>query len=292
MSPATHGLLFGLIGVAIFAGSVPATKLATIAPGFEGLHPVFIAIGRASAAGVLALIYLWAVRAPRPTLQQVWRLILAGIGIVIGFPLFSSLAILYVDAVHVAVITGALPLATAAITALLMRERASLGFWALAILGFLLVLAFAFMTGGTSKAIGFGTGDVLALLAVACASMGYVVGAKLSREMPPEHVISWTLVIYLPLTTAVGAWSFPQGAVAPVAWLGFAYVSIFSMWLGFFAWYRGLSDDPMRVSQVQLIQPFLTMLIAVPLLGERVSWLQAAFCIAIIITIAASRRMR
>jgi drug/metabolite transporter (DMT)-like permease len=289
---ASRGFLFGVLGVAIFAVSVPATKLATAVPGFDGLDPVFIAIGRAAVAGVLSIAYLAYVRAPVPSRAQALRLLVAGLGIVIGFPLFSGLAVRHVDAIHVAVIIGALPLATATGAALVMRERATPAFWALAVLGFLLVLAYAWLSSAPGAVAGISPADGFALLAVVSAASGYILGARLSREMAPEHVISWILVLYLPLTLAVGFWTFPQGKVAPSAWAGFAYVSVFSMWLGFFAWYRGLASDPMRVSQAQLLQPFLSMLVAVPLLGERLTPLSVLFCLAIVATVALSRRVR
>lgn len=286
------GFFFGLLGVALFAVSVPATKLATATPDFAGLPPIFIAIGRASVAGVLSILYLLAVRAARPSLAQAGRLILAGAGIVIGFPLFTGLAVLHVEAIHAAVISGALPLATAAFSALLLRERASLAFWVVAVIGFGLVLAFAYLASEPGGKAGLGIGDIFMLLAVLSASAGYVLGARLSREMPPEHVISWILVLYLPFTSAVALWTYPKGPVAPVAWAGFAYVSLVSMWLGFFAWYRGLAADPLRVSQAQLAQPFLSMLVAVPLLGERITPLSFGFCLAIIVVVALSRKLR
>lgn len=290
MTASTKGFLFGLLGVTLFALTTPITKLVTVAPGFAGLSPVFISFGRAAAAGFLALGYLGIVRAPRPTRQQVVPLLLAGSGIVIGFPLFMGLAVQYVDAIHAAVIAGALPLGTAALTALWMRERASPAFWALAILGFLLVVLFAWIAGGDG---GFHLADGLLLLAMASASMGYVLGARMSRTMQPEHVISWILVLYLPLTIPVAVLTWPQGPVAPVAWGGFAYLAAFSMWLGFFAWYRGLAiGGAMRISQVQLLQPFLSMVFAVPLLGERLTPLSMGFCLAIIATVAMSRKVK
>lgn len=290
MTDSTKGYLLGLLGVILFALTTPITKLATAAPGFPGLSPVFISFGRAAAAGVLALAYLVLVRAPRPSRAQIVPLILAGSGIVIGFPLFMGLAVQYVEAIHAAVIAGALPLGTAALTALWMRERASAAFWALAVLGFVLVLLFAFLAGGKG---GFHLADGLLLLAMASASMGYVLGARMSREMAPEHVISWILVIYLPLTIPVSIITAPTGPVSPVAWGGFAYLAIVSMWLGFFAWYRGLAlGGAMRVSQVQLVQPFLSMIFAVPLLGERLTPLAAGFCLAIIVTVAMSRKVK
>lgn len=288
MSNSQNGFLLGLLGVALFALTAPVTKLATATPTFPGLSPVFISFGRAAAAGLLSIGYLVAIRAPRPSLPQCFRLILAGAGIVIGFPLFLGLAVQHVEAVHAAVISGALPLGTAALTALWMRERAGLGFWVLAVFGFGLVVLYAWLTGEG----GFAAADGLLLLAVASASCGYVLGARLSREMPPEHVISWILVLYLPLTVPVSAMTWPQGPVAPVAWFSFAYLAIVSMWLGFFAWYSGLKlGGALRVSQVQLVQPFLSMIAAVPLLGEHLSLLSLGFCAAIIATIALSRRV-
>ncbi|MCA0450860.1 MAG: DMT family transporter [Proteobacteria bacterium] len=200
MSDSDKGFLLGLLGVVLFALTTPFTKLATATPGFAGLSPAFITFGRAAAAGVLAIAYLLVTRAPRPARRQILPLITAGTGIVIGFPLFLGLAVQYVDAMHAAVIAGALPLGTAALTALWMRERASPAFWALAILGFGLVLAYAWLAGGEG---GFHIADGLLLLAMASASVGYVLGARMSREMKPEHVVSWILVLYLPLTVPI-----------------------------------------------------------------------------------------
>ncbi|MCZ8183269.1 MAG: DMT family transporter [Beijerinckiaceae bacterium] len=289
MTASQKGFLLGFLGVALFALTAPVTKLATLTPTFPGLPPVFISFGRAAAAGMLAILYLLVIRAAWPSRVQAFRLILAGAGIVIGFPLFLGLAVQHVDSVHAAVISGALPLGTAALTALWMRERARPAFWALAVFGFLLVLLYAWLTGEG----GFVAADGLLLLAVLSASCGYVLGARLSREMPPEHVISWILVLYLPLTIPVSALTWPQGEVAPVAWISFAYLAIVSMWLGFFAWYRGLQlGGALRVSQTQLAQPFLSMLAAAPLLGERITPLSLVFAAAIVATIAVSRRIR
>lgn len=290
MSASTRGFLLGLLGVAIFAVTLPMTKLATAQPGFAGLSPVFITFGRAAVAGGLSIVYLLAIGAQRPSLREAFALLLAGLGIVVGFPLFMGLAVQYVDAMHAAVIAGALPLGTAILTALWMRERASARFWALAVFGFLLVLAFAHIASGGK---GFVPADGLLLLAMASASAGYVLGARLSRDRRPEEVISWILVLYLPLTIPVSLWARPQGAVEPVAWWAFAYLALFSMWLGFFAWYRGLAlGGAMRVSQTQLLQPFLSMLVAVPLLGERLDGLSLGFCLAIIVTVAMSRKVK
>lgn len=290
MSDSNKGFLLGLLGVVLFAMTTPVTKLATAAPGFDGLSPVFITFGRAAAAGLLSLTYLLTTGAPRPTRAQVIPLYLAGLGIVIGFPLFLGLAIQYVDAMHAAVIAGALPLGTAVLTALWTRERASARFWALAVLGFGLVLAYAWLAGGGQ---GFVLADGLLILAMLSASAGYVLGTRMSAEMRPEHVVSWILVLYLPLTVSIALWAMPKGPVAPEAWASFAYLAIISMWLGFFAWYRGLAiGGTLRVSQVQLLQPFLSMVFAVPILGERLTPLSLGFCLAIIATVALSRKVK
>lgn len=290
MSESNKGFLLGLLGVVLFALTTPMTRLATGPAGIDGLSPMFITFGRAACAGMLAVLYLALVRAPWPKRHQIMPLILAGTGIVIGFPLFLALAVQHVDAAHAAVIAGVLPLGTAALTAWWMRERASLAFWALAIAGFALVLLFAWVAGGEG---GFQRADGLLLLAMASASIGYVLGARMSRDMEPEHVVSWILVLYLPLTVPLTLAAYPAAPVAPVAWGAFAYVSVFSMWLGFFAWYRGLKlGGAMRVSQVQLLQPFLSMIFAVPLLGEQLTPLSVGFCIAIIATVALSRKVK
>lgn len=290
MSASTKGFMLGVLGVAIFAVTLPMTKLATAHPGFAGLSPAFITFGRAAVAGVLSIAYLLVVRSRRPDTQEALALILAGLGIVVGFPLFMGLAVQYVDAMHAAVIAGALPLGTAILTALWMRERASGRFWALAVFGFLLVLAYAYLASGGK---GFVPADGLLLLAMTSASAGYVLGARLSRNRAPEEVICWILALYLPLTVPVSLWFRPEGEVASVAWWAFAYLAVFSMWLGFFAWYRGLAlGGAMRVSQTQLLQPFLSMLVAVPLLGERLDALSVLFCLAIIATVAMSRKVK
>jgi drug/metabolite transporter (DMT)-like permease len=186
------------------------------------------------------------------------------------------------------VVTGVLPLATAAVAALALRQRASAGFWACAVLGCALVLGFAALEGGGH----LNTADGWLLLAVLSAAGGYVAGAKLAAEMPAEQVISWVLVLSLPFTApATLAW-WPEAPATTAAWGGFGYVTLFSMWLGFFAWYRGLAlGGTLRVSQVQLLQPFLALLFAVPVLGERLEASTVLFALAVLATVAVGKRM-
>lgn len=285
------GLWLGLLGVAIFALTLPMTRLAAGTTELPQLSGVFVALGRAVVAAVLSAAFLVATRAPWPQRRDWWPLALTSAGVVFGFPLFTSLAMRHVEAVHASVIVGVLPLATAAVGALLHRQRPSAGFWFCAALGSGLVVAFA-LRGSGNRGLGLQPADALLLAAMGCAAIGYGYGAQLAQRMRPEHVICWALVIALPLALPAAVLARPQEAVAASAWWGFAYVAVFSMWLGFFAWYRGLAlGGTVRVSQVQLLQPFLGMLFAVPLLGERLDAVTLGFALAVIATVFASRTM-
>jgi drug/metabolite transporter (DMT)-like permease len=289
---ARRGLWLGVLGVAIFAFSIPMTRLASGSDQAPQLHPLFVAFGRAALAGLLAILYLVAVRARRPQGAEWKALLFTAAGVVVGWPVFLGLAVRHVEATHASVISGILPLATAAIAAFVHRQRPSRGFWIAAVTGTVLVVAFALLRGVEAHGrIGFGWADGLLLLAVLSAASGYVSGARLSAAMPPEHVISWVLVLSLPLTLPVAALTWPEAPIRPAAWGGFLYVSLFSMWLGFFAWYRALAiGGTVRVSQVQLLQPFLSLLFCAPVLGERIDAVTVGFSLAIIGTVAWSRR--
>ncbi|NKI96329.1 DMT family transporter [Rhizobacter sp. SG703] len=281
------GLWLGFLGVAIFAMTTPMTRLAVGPAADPQLSPLFVVAGRAALAGVLSVFYLLLTGAPRPRGRQWTALAVSAAGTVVGFPLFLGLGLREVDAMHAAVITGVLPLGTAIAAALFFRQRPSVGFWACAAVGCALVLAFAAQSGS-----GLGRADGLLLLAVVSGSIGYVAGAHLSRQWHGEHVICWVLVISLPFTLPLMGWTWPAQPVRAGAWVGFGYVTLFSMWLGFFAWYRGLAlGGTLRVSQVQLLQPFLSMLLAVPVLGERLSATTVFFSLAVIATVFVGRKM-
>jgi drug/metabolite transporter (DMT)-like permease len=291
MSPDTKGLWFGLLGVVIFAMTVPMTRLA-VGPALDPqLPPLFVTAGRAALAGLLSIGYLLATRSARPQRRQWPALGLCAAGTVLGFPLFLSLALRQVDAMHAAVVTGVLPLATAMAAAWSFRQRPSNGFWVCAALGCALVLAFAAQQGSGRLS----AADGLLLLAVASAAVGYVAGAQLTAQMSAEQVICWVLVMSLPLTAPVMWANWPAQPTTPIkasAWLGFGYVTLFSMWLGFFAWYRGLAlGGTVRVSQVQLLQPFLALLFAVPVLGERLEPVTVLFSLAVIATVFIGKKM-
>ncbi len=290
MTPAdeTRGLWLGALGVAIFAMTLPMTRLAVGPEGDPQLPPLFVTAGRAAVAGLLSLAYLRVTRAPRPQRAQLGAFTVSALGTVLGFPLFLAWALREVDAMHAAVITGVLPLATAAAAAVAYRQRPSAGFWGCAVAGCAVVLAFAALQGSGRLV----AGDGLLLAAVASAAIGYVAGARLSAQMRAEHVISWVLVGSLPVTLPLMLASWPEQPVRASAWWGFGYVALFSMWLGFFAWYRALVlGGTVRVSQVQLLQPFLALLFAVPVLGETLDAPTVLFSLAVIAVVFAGKRM-
>lgn len=283
-----RGFALGALGVLIFALTLPMTRLAVGDAGAPQLPPAFVTAGRAAGAGLLSIGWLLWVRAPWPA-RRLWAaLALCAAGTVVGFPLCLALALREVPSMHAAVVTGVLPLGTAMAAALYLRQRASAGFWFFAGLGCALVIAFAVLEGGGALTMA----DALLLGAVASASIGYVAGARVSAEIPAEQTICWVLVLSLPLTLPATAAVWPVAPARAAAWGGFAYVTLFSMWLGFFAWYRGLAwGGVMRVSQVQLLQPFLALLLAVPVLGEQLEGTTVAFALAVVAVVFAGKRM-
>ena len=259
------GLLLGGLGILAFSFSFPATKLA-----LEGFDPWLVAFGRAAVAGLLAAAYLSMVRAPRPSGAQIRRLAVVAAGVIIGFPLFTSLALVTSGAAHGAVVIAVLPAATALAAVLRAGERPGMGFWLAALGGLAVVLAFVL-----HEASGALTGaDAFLLVGTALCALGYAEGGALARELGGARTISWALALSLPLTILVTVVTIVMTDLsAPAdAWLGFAYVSAFSMFLGFFAWYAGLARGGVaRVGQIQLTQPLLSVMWAAVVLGETVS---------------------
>jgi drug/metabolite transporter (DMT)-like permease len=287
-SAATRGLALGALGVLIFAMTLPMTRLAVGDMSDPQLSPAFVTAGRAAFAGLLSIAYLLAVRAAWPARRHWPMLAASAAGTVIGFPLCLALALRQVDAAHAAVITGLMPMATAVAAALSLRQRPSAGFWACALAGAALVLLFAARQGGGTLSVG----DAWLLGAVVSTAIGYVAGARVAAHMPAPQVICWVLVMSLPLTLPAAAWWWPEAPARASAWAGFAYLSVFSMWLGFFAWYRGLAlGGVVRVSQVQLLQPFLALMFAVPLLGERLEPVTVMFALAVVAVVFIGRRL-
>ena len=295
----SRGLWLGLLGIVIFSATLPMTKLAVGTADAPQLSPWFVTFGRAAVAGLLSLLYL-AVQATRrqgrvPAPEQ-WGLVaFTALGVVVGFPLFLALALQYVPSTHGAVVTGLLPLATAVVAAVWFKQQPSAGFWACALLGTGLVLSFmALRSGDGTGHFSLHLADVFLLLAMSSAALGYIGGARLSSTLGSQAVICWVLVLSLPVTLPMAWFNAPAHwqTVATSAWWAFAYVAVFSMWLGFFAWYRGLVlGGAVRVSQIQLVQPFLSMLCAVPLLGEQLDAVTLGFGVAVIATVFIGKKM-
>lgn len=228
------GLWLGLLGVVIFALTLPMTRLATGTAEAPQLSPWFVTFGRAAIAGLLSAVYLMAVRAPWPQPSQRGPLTLSLIGNVVGYPLLLGWALRHVTASHAAVVTALLPLATAAAAAWLMHQRARLGFWVFAALGSALVACYSLLRAAQmGHGFGLSWADSLLLGAVVAASLGYVAGAQITARMGAEKVISWVCVMALPITLP-GAWlTWPEQPIGTTSWLALVYVGVFSMWAGF-----------------------------------------------------------
>lgn len=286
LSRQTLGMGLGFIGIAIFGGTLPATRLAV-----EGLDPFFITTGRAAASGLLSAALLLMLRRRWPNIRQIRTMLICIVTIVFGFPGLMALAMLTVPASHGGVVLGILPLTTAAAASVILGERPSLRFWLLAGLGTTVVVAFALRDSGGEIAIG----DIYLFLAAISTSIGYVFSADLSHEMPGWEVISWILVLALPLTLPLAIWLWPAnpGAVPTAAWVAFAYVSVFSMFVGFFAWNAGLvMGGVARVSQVQLLQTFVTLGLSAVINGEHVGPSTIAVAALVVAIVAAGRNAR
>jgi drug/metabolite transporter (DMT)-like permease len=279
------GLLLGFVGVCVFAGTLPFTRIAV-----EHLSPGFITTGRAATSGLIAAALLIALRRPLPDRSTIWKIALASLALVGGFPIFTALAMQSVPAGHGGVVLGILPLATALLSTLIAGERPGPAFWIAAVVGAALVVGFTVRAGGG----GLGSGDLFLFGAVAASSLGYVISAQLARGgLRGWEVISWLLVVALPVTLPFSLWLMPAepGQVPAWSWIGFAYVSLMSQYLGFFAWNAGLALGGIaRVSQVQLLQTFITLVIAAMLNRESIAPLTWVVAVAVVALVLAARR--
>jgi drug/metabolite transporter (DMT)-like permease len=279
------GLSLGFLGVVIFAATLPSTRLAV-----PSLGPEFLTAARALIAGLIASAVLLSARRPLPR-RQFPRLAIAALCLVAGFPGFSSFAMRSLPAAHGGVIVGVLPLATVVAATLVARERPSLSFWVCALLGALLVGGFALRQGGGAPQ----WGDGLLLLAIASAALGYTLSGQLSREMPARDVISWIVVLALPLSAPLTLIYLPAepSRVPLYAWACLAYLGAMSMYLGFFAWNAGMAlGGVARVSQAQLAQPFITIGLSALLLGERIDVETIGFAALVVGLVFVGRRQR
>jgi len=274
----------GLLGVLIFSGSLPATRVAV-----ADLPPLFLTSARATIAAVLAGVVLSVSRQRLPLRSDLPGLVVVALGVVVGFPLLTALALQSVTASHSIVFIGLLPLATALFGVVRAAERPRPAFWVFSGLGALLVSGFAFMQGGR----GSWQGDALMVAAVLVCGLGYAEGARLSRRLGGWQVISWALVLSLPAMACLAVVTRPASlsATGVPAWAGLAYVSVFSMLVGFVFWYRGLARGGIAgVGQLQLLQPFFGLALAGWLLGEAVPPLMVAATLGVVACVAGARR--
>ncbi|GAA4442540.1 DMT family transporter [Ravibacter arvi] len=280
----TQGWLNGFIGVLLFSGSLPATRLAVLE-----FNPVFVTLARASVAGMLALAALLIFKGKRPERQQIFPLVIVTLGVVVGFPLLSALALQYITSAHSIVFVGILPVTTAIFAIIRGGERPGPAFWIFSVMGSLLVAGYAAAQGLTASP----AGDLLMLGAVLLCGLGYAEGAKLTRTLGGWQVISWALVLslpaMLPLVYVYKPVSFT--GISTEAWMGLAYVSLFSMFVGFVFWYKGLAQGgTATVGQLQLLQPFFGLLLAAFLLHEKVSMGMLVVTIGVILCVAGTKK--
>lgn len=279
-----RGWINGLIGVVIFSGSLPATRLAVLE-----MDPVFLTVARATIAGLIALVLLVLFKEQRPSRHQMLSLVIVAFGVVLGFPLLTALALQHVTSAHSIVFLGLLPLATAMFGVLRGGERLRPAFWAFSVLGSLTVVGFALTQGARASA----SGDWLMLCAILVCGLGYAEGAKLARTLGGWQVISWALVLSLPVMAVLSVLLRPPSfsTISLPAWLSLAYVSLFSMLVGFVFWYRGLAQGGIAaVGQLQLLQPFFGLGLAATLLHEHVSSAMIGITVAVILCVAGAKR--
>ncbi len=280
----TVGWINGFLGMLTFSASLPATKIA-----MTGFDPLFLTTARASIAGGLALIMLLLFREKWPERAMVKSFAIVSLGVVVGFPLLTALALRHVTSAHSIVFLGLLPLATASFAVLRGGERPRPAFWIFSCLGSALVVGFAFLQGIAAAPLG----DFLMLAAIIVCGLGYAEGASLSRVLGGWQVISWALVMSLPVMFGLALYLQPPtfAGIAPGAWAGLAYVSLFSMFIGFVFWYRGLAlGGTAAVGQLQLLQPFFAFMAAALVLGETISTLMISVAAAVAACVAGARR--
>jgi drug/metabolite transporter (DMT)-like permease len=280
------GLLLGFVGMAIFGGTLPATRIAVSA-----IDPMALTALRTAIAGLCSLVLLLVLRRPLPPRRLWLQLAIAMLCVSIAFPFLMALAVQTVDASHGGVVLGILPIATALVAVAITHERPRPLFWIASIAGAALVIAFALRQGGGALS----AGDLLLFAAVAVSAIGYGFSGRLTAEMPGWEVISWVLVMALPISLPAAALTMPADLthIALKPWLALLYVAVFSQWIGFFAWNAGMAMGGIaRVSQVQLLQPFITFALAAYFNGETITLPILLFAAAVVATVAISTRTR
>lgn len=282
---ASKGMLLGFVGVVIFSLTLPMTKL--IVPYFE---PIFIGLGRSVIAAVVAFILLVVLKESIPNKPQIKQLLLTAIGVIAGFPILISFGMQTVPASHGSVVIGLLPLVTAVFAVLISHERPSVGFWVAATIGALIVIVYSLLQGGMTLHLG----DIYLLAASILGAWGYAVGGKLSKDMGGWQVICWVNIVGLPFSLLGAILLMPNdiSSIPADGWFGLLYLALASQLFGFFFWYKGLAIGGIaRVSQTQLLQPFLSIIASIVILGEEVGLSTYIFTVAVVIAIAITRKM-
>jgi len=292
LSNENKGFILGFVGIIIFSITPVATKIALGANNNE-LSPEFITFGRSAVAGILSFAYLFLSKRRIPKIKYLFDFSVIALCITVVFPLSLSLGLIYSTSIHAGVILAFLPLATAILASFYFKQKASLGFWVCAFIGCILIVIYILIHGHEeNKKLELSYSDILFCIAVIVAAIGYNFGAKLTKIMVSADVISWALVLALPVHFTLAIYYFPKTEINIISWLGFLYVAIFSQWIGFFAWYKGLDiGGAVRVSQIQLLMPFFTFAFSIYLLGETLDFLTIVFSIVIILLIYLSRKM-
>lgn len=286
LSDTAKGYLLGLTAVIIFGLTLPTTRIAV-----AELPATFVGLGRALVAAAIAAVFLKLGNAPRPTRAQIGKLALASAGIIFGFPLLSAIAMKTAPAAHGGVVLGILPLATALAGVVFAGERPSRGFWICGLIGSTAVVVFSLLDGGAEI---YGA-DVLLVLAVISAAVGYAISGDLSRTLGGWQVISWALVISVPALLIPVIWILPEvdWSASTPAWASFAYVAIFSQFLGFFFWNKAMAIAGVaKIGQLQLFQIFVTLIGSWALVGEIIRPITILFAIIVFAAVWFGRKMQ
>lgn len=280
----TAGWINGFLAVLIFSGSLPATRLAVI-----DIDPTFLTMARASIAGLLGMVFLLLFREPFPRKSDAVSLVVVALGVVVGFPLLTGLALQHMTSARAIVFIGLLPLSTAIFAVLRGGERPRPLFWLFSVVGSLVVASYAYGQGSQSTLMG----DGLMLAAIIVCGLGYAEGARLSRRLGAWQVICWALVFALPVMLPLSVFTRPEtwNGIGAMAWGGLAYVSLFSMLIGFVFWYRGLAQGgTATVGQLQLLQPFFGLMLAAGVAGEPVSMGMVATAAVVVVCVAGAKK--
>ena len=292
LSNENKGFIYGFVGILIFSLTPVATKIALGSSNNE-LSAEFITFGRSAVAGFLALLYLISFKKKIPQKSDLMNFSIIALCLTIGFPLSLSYGLIYSTSIHAGVILAFLPLATAIFASFYFKQRASISFWLCALTGSIIIIIYILIHNqNVNTNFKISHYDILFCIAVIAAAIGYNFGAKLTKSMLSADVISWALVLALPVHFTLAIYYFPKTEINIISWLAFLYVAIFSQWIGFFAWYKGLDiGGAVRVSQIQLLMPFFTFAFSIYLLGETLDFLTIIFSIVIILLIYLSRKM-